>query len=371
MRARAAVLRAVGLEWEITDVDLDEPRDTELLVRVVATGLCHSDDHYRTGDLPAGMWPLCAGHEGAGVVEATGPAVTEFKPGDHVALAFIPPCGKCRFCATGRQRLCGSGARMSTGSRADGTFRMTENGVPVAQAGHISTFSNYTLVDENSAVRIPAEIPLETACLVSCGVATGFGSAENSAQVQAGDTVIVMGIGGIGINAVQGAAFKGALNVIAVDPVAFKRESALKLGATDAFESIAEATAFARSVTDGQGADAAIVCVGVTSGEHIAQAFDSIRKGGTVVMTGVGKYLEKGIPVSPTEMTFYNKRLQGAIYGEMNPSTDIGRLLALYQSGRLHLDELITRTYRLSEINQGYRDMHAGLNLRGVLLHEH
>jgi NDMA-dependent alcohol dehydrogenase len=371
MQAKGAVLRGVGQQWEVADLELDEPRQNELLVRMVASGLCHSDDHYVTGDLPIAHWPVCAGHEGSGIVERVGPNTMGWEVGDHLVLQFIAACGRCRFCAMGRQALCGAGARMMTGTREDGSYRFHENGLPVLQSGGISTFSNYTVIDVFSAVKIPKDIPLEKACLVGCGVATGYGSAVNSAGIQFGDTVIVMGIGGIGINAVQGAVHRGAANVIAVDPVEFKREKASEFGATHTFATMKEATSFAKPVTDWQGADSAIVTVGVTTGDHIAEAFNAIRKGGTVVMTGIGNWGAKGIPISPTEMSMYNKRLQGSLYGEMNPSKDIPLLLAMYQAGKLKLDELITRTYKLSEINQGYADMHAGVNLRGVVIHEH
>jgi NDMA-dependent alcohol dehydrogenase len=371
MKATGALLRGKGLQWEIATIDVDDPRQNELLIRVVASGLCHSDDHYVTGDFPSEIWPICAGHEGSGVVEHVGPHTPGWGVGDHVVMQFIPSCGKCRFCAMGRQNLCGAGARTNKGNREDGSFRITENGKQVAQMAGISTFANYSVVDVMSVVKIGKDIPLEKACLVGCGVATGYGSAINSARIEGGDTVIVMGIGGIGINAVQGASHSGAMNVVAVDPVQFKREKAMEFGATHAFASIEEATAFAQSVTDGQGADSTIVCVGQTTGDHIAQGFDSIRKGGTVVMTGVSDVMKVGIPVSPSMMTLYQKRLQGSLYGEMSPPKDIPRLLALYQAGQLNLDDLVSRTYKLAEINQGYADMHAGINLRGVVIHEH
>ena len=371
MKIQGAVLRGVGQRWDVTELDLEAPRQDELLVRVVASGLCHSDDHFVTGDLPMGMTPMCAGHEGAGVVEAVGPNTDGFAPGDHVVLQFIPGCGRCRFCARGQQNLCGVGAGALGGARSDGTYRITENGQPVGQMAGISTFANYTVCHVYSAVKVPKDIPLDKAALVGCGVATGYGSAINAASIEIGDTVIVMGIGGIGINAVQGAAAAGAMNVVAVDPLAFKREKAMELGATHAFASMLEAADFARSVTDGQGADSAIVCVGVTTGEHVAEGFDAIRKGGTVVMTGIGNLGAKGIPISPTQMTLWQKRLQGAIYGMFSPSKDIPRLLSMYESGKLRLDELVTRTYTLDQINQGYDDMHAGINLRGVVIHQH
>lgn len=371
MKAQAAVLRGVGQKWEVAEIDLDEPRQNELLVRVVASGICHSDDHIVTGGFPIPLWPVCAGHEGAGVVEAVGPSTPDWAVGDHVVLSFIPSCGVCSFCARGMQNLCGAGARTGSGARADGSFRLTENGEPVAQGAGISSYANYTLVDVRSAVKVPERIALDRACLVGCGVATGFGSAVNSAAIEAGDTVIVMGIGGIGINAVQGAVHRGAGHVIAVDPVDFKLDVARQLGATRTFSTMTEAAEFGRSVTDWQGADSAIVCVGETTGDHIAEAFRAIRKGGTVVMTGVSDFGRVGIPISPTEMTLFQKRLQGSLYGQMSPNRDIGRLLQLYEAGKLRLDELVTNSYRLDQINDGFSDMHAGRNIRGVIIHEH
>ncbi|HTK62944.1 MAG TPA: zinc-binding dehydrogenase [Pseudonocardia sp.] len=189
----------------------------------------------------------------------------------------------------------------------------------------------------------------------------------NLAGIEVGDTVIVMGIGGVGINAVQGVSHCGAQNVIAVDPVAFKREKAEELGATHSFASIEEATELAKSFTNGQGADSAIVTIGVTNGEHIAQAFGSLRKGGTVVVTGAGDGREVGIPVPITELIMYQKRIQGAVFGSTSPTADIPRQLALYQAGKLKLDELITTRYTIDQVAEGYEDMHAGKNVRGVV----
>jgi Zn-dependent alcohol dehydrogenase len=220
---------------------------------------------------------------------------------------------------------------------------------------------------EWSCIKIDNDIPLRTAALLGCGVPTGWGSAVNAAQVQPGQVVIVMGVGGIGINAVQGAAHAGAARVIAVDPVAMKREAALRLGATDAFSTIEEAADLARSLTNGQGADSTIVTVGVLSGEHVGQAFDSVRKAGTVVVTAVAPMALTSIPVSPFILAMFQKRLQGCLYGMMSPSSDVPKLLWMYRQGQLKLDELVTRTYKLDEINAGYDDMHAGTNIRGVI----
>ena len=357
--------------YETIDIELDEPRQDELLVRMVASGLCHSDDHFATGDVPVGTMPYCGGHEGAGVVERVGPATKGWAAGDHVVFSFIPSCGRCRWCATGHQNLCNMGAGALAGGRADdpSSFRMhTLDGENVGQMAGISTFAEHTVVNVHSAVKVARDLPLDKICLLGCGVGTGWGSAVNSAEVKPGETVIVMGIGGIGINAVQGAAFAGASNVIAVDPVEMKRDTALRLGATHAFADIAEATELARSLTDGQGADSAIVTVGVLRGEHVAQAFSAIRKAGTVVVTAAGNWSQIGIPVSLMELTFFQKRIQGALFGACNPTWDILRQVQMYRDGRLKLDELVTTTYTLDQVAKGYEDMHAGTNIRGVVL---
>jgi S-(hydroxymethyl)glutathione dehydrogenase/alcohol dehydrogenase len=201
--------------------------------------------------------------------------------------------------------------------------------------------------------------------LVGCGVATGWGSAVNSAQIRPGATVIVMGIG---VNALQGARHAGASTVIAVDPVPFKREKAAEFGATHAFETIEEAADFARSRTNGQGADATIVTIGVVKGEHVAQALASIRKAGTVVLTGLGDIAAVGAPIALGDLTLMQKRLQGSLFGQSNPRHDIPSLLRMYQAGQLKLDELVTREYNLDQVAEAYEDMHAGRNIRGIVV---
>jgi NDMA-dependent alcohol dehydrogenase len=258
------------------------------------------------------------------------------------------------------------------GSRWDDpeSFRFqTSDGTAVGQMCGLGTFAEVTTVDVRSTVKIPDDIPLEVACLVGCGVGTGWGTAVQAGEVKAGDTVIVMGVGGIGINAVQGAAHAGASHVIAVDPIDFKREKAMELGATEAYASIEEAAEFGRSVTNGQGADKALITVGVLKGEHIAQAFDAIGKGGRVVVTGLGDLTDVGIPINPSMLALFTKEIRGALFGDQNPSADMLKMLRLYQEGKLKLDELITTKYKLDDINQGYEDMHAGKNLRGVIIH--
>ena len=368
MKTRGAVVREQPGKWEVVEIDMEAPRQGELQLKMVASGLCHSDDHMTTGDLPASLLPAAGGHEGSGIVSAIGPNTPGWEIGDHVVMSFLPGCGRCRWCASGMQNLCDMGANVMTGCRADGTFRMSMGGMPISQMAGISTFCEDTVVDVASCVKVAKDIPLEKACLVGCGVGTGWGSAVNSAETKPGQTIIVMGIGGIGINAVQGASHAGAMHVIAVDPVEFKRETAQQLGATHSFATMDEAAEFARSVTNGQGADAAIVTVGVLKTEHVAQAFQAVRKAGTVVVTGIGNINEE-VRIPAFELTLYQKRIQGALFGASSPSRDIPWMLAMYQSGKLRLDELITTTYKLDDINQGYADMHAGKNIRGVIVY--
>jgi S-(hydroxymethyl)glutathione dehydrogenase/alcohol dehydrogenase len=265
------------------------------------------------------------------------------------------------------QNLCVHGALMGTGTMLDGTFRLHYGDLDVAKSSLVGAFAEWSVMPEWSCIKIPQHIPLRSAALLGCAVPTGWGSAVNAAEVRPGDVVIVMGVGGVGINSVQGAAHAGASRVIAVDPVQLKRDAALRLGATDAFSSMAEAADLARSLTDGQGADSTIVTLGVLASEHLAEAFESIRKAGTVVVAAVAPRTTIGIPVSLLMLAMYQKRIQGCLYGMMSPSGDVPRLLALYEQGVLKLDELVTRTYTLDEINTGYDDMHAGTNIRGVI----
>ena len=372
MQTRGAVIRQAPGKYEVVDLEVDDPGVGEIQVQMVASGLCHSDDHVATGDIPVGVYPFAGGHEGAGIVTKAGQNTKGIKEGDHVVFSFLPSCGHCRWCASGMQNLCDLGAGLLAGSRwADPTsyrLKLADGGGPVGQMCGISTFVETTTVSQDSCVKIPDDIPLEVACLVGCGVGTGWGSAVNAGGVQPGNTTIVMGIGGIGINAVQGAAHAGASNIIAVDPIAFKREKAQELGATHAVETMEEATEIAKQFTNGQGADQAIVTVGVLKPEMVGQAMASIRKAGTVVVTALGNIADTTpLPVSLADVTLFQKRIQGAMFGMSNPNWDILRQLQLYRDGVLKLDELVTKSYTLDEIGQGYQDMHDGKNIRGVI----
>jgi S-(hydroxymethyl)glutathione dehydrogenase/alcohol dehydrogenase len=375
MQTRGAVVRQAPGKYEVVDLEIDEPRLGEIQVKMVASGLCHSDDHIATGDMPVGVYPMAGGHEGAGIVTKATPNRKGIKEGDHVVFSFLPSCGHCRWCATAQQNICDLGAHILHGSRwedpTDFRVKLADGGQPVGQMCGISTFLETTTVSADSAIKVDDDLPLDKVCLLGCSVGTGWGSAVNSGEVKPGHTVIVMGIGGIGINAVQGAVHAGAANVIAVDPVAFKREKAQELGATHAFDNMEEADELAKSLTNGQGADSAIVTTGVITPAHVAQAFNAIRKGGIAVVTGLGNIAsEEPLPISIAMLTLFQKRLQGSLYGECNANWDVRNQIELYRSGALKLDELITRTYSLDQVAQGYQDMHDGKNIRGVIVYD-
>ena len=365
-KTQAAVLRKPGEWWEITEVDLDPPKTGEVLVRMMAAGLCHSDEHIRKGH--NARLPMVGGHEGAGVVEAVGPGVTRVAEGDHVSCSYIPVCGSCRYCSTGRQNLCDRGLYAGVGCLPDTTFRFHQNGEDLGGMCVVGSFSQYSVLSEWSCVKVEDDIPFEVAALVSCGVTTGWCSATIAAGVRPGDTVVVFGTGGVGINAVQGARFAGAKYVIAVDPVEFKLENARKLGATHAFQDPKEAKDALVEMSWGQLADHTILTVGDMNAEVLRHAVDMTGKAGSIVMTGVGTYT---MDLPGSILIGYHRRLQGSLFGGANPLYDIPKILGLYKTGDIKINELITRRYGLGQINDGYRDLMAGKNMRGVILHEH
>jgi NDMA-dependent alcohol dehydrogenase len=379
MKTRAAILWGVGEDWSVEEVELDPPKEGEVLVEMKAAGLCHSDEHMVTGDMVVSeelrtmfelpeTFPLIGGHEGAGVVLEVGPAVTTLKPGDHVSASFIPSCGRCRYCSTGKQNLCDLGAgALNRGQILDNTSRHHARGQDIAIMAKLGTFSEHTVVSEKSLIKVDDDLPLTAVCLVSCGVATGWGSAVERAGTSPGDTVVVVGIGGIGMNAVQGAKMAGARHVIAVDPIEFKREKAMEFGATHTVASIDEALPFVTQLTWGQMADRVIMTPGVMYGDLMAGALSLTGKGGTCVVTAVAPMSQTESAVNLFELAMWQKEIKGTIFGSLNPRRDIPNLLSMYREGQLKLDELITRTYPLDDINAGYQDMRDGKNIRGVI----
>lgn len=297
--------------------------------------------------------------------------MTRVAPGDHVVCSFIPSCGVCRYCATGRQSICDLGATILEGSLPGGRFAFTGPRGEYGGMCMLGTFSQYGVISQTSAVKVDDDLPLDKAVLVGCGVPTGWGSAVNTANVAPGDTVAIYGIGGIGINAVQGARYAGAKNVVAIDPLENKREKAMELGATHAFATAEEAQEAITEMTRGQGADSAILTVDLMTAEVVAAGFNAIGKGGIVVVTGLNKIELPTVQLSGSILTLFRKTVKGSLFGDCNPTTDIPKILGLYQAGDLKLDEIITRTYTLDEVNEGYDDLLAGQNVRGVIVHEH
>jgi alcohol dehydrogenase (nicotinoprotein) len=366
MKTKAAVIVEAGKPFEIETLNLDGPQENEVLIRYSYAGLCHSDLHVLHGDFPARL-PLVGGHEGAGVVEDVGPGVSRVKPGDHVVCSFIPSCGVCRWCATGQQAICDWGATILDGYLPPNRFPRTGQRGDYGALCMLGTFSELGTVHQNSVVKVDAHLPLDKAVLVGCGVTTGWGSAVYAADVEPGDTVIVFGIGGIGVNALQGARHAGASTIIAVDPLPYKRQRAMEFGATHAVSTAGEAQVLGHELTWGVGADEAIITVGVVQEPEVTAAFNAIRKGGTVVITGMGRLDELTVQLPSTVMALYKKTVKGTLFGDANPTVDIPKLLKLYDSGELMLDELVTRTYCLDDVNVGYDDMQQGINIRGVI----
>jgi NDMA-dependent alcohol dehydrogenase len=370
VKSRAAVIYGEGQEFQVEEIEVDAPKEGEVLIHIAATGLCHSDYHMVTGEWTGALYyPMVGGHEGAGIVEEVGPGVTRVKPGDHVLLTFMPACGKCRFCSMGQSFICDRGAGVIAGPQLDGTFRMhNQEGQDLGQFCHISTLSEWTVAPEDSIVPIPEDFDMEKVCVVGCCVPTGFGSAVNSANVQPGESVVIFGIGGVGINAVQGAAVNGASMVVSVDPVDFKLEMAEEFGAThtinpnqeDPVERVLE-------LTNGVGADKSIVTIDNVLAEHVGQAFQVIRKGGRAVIAGIARGDIDHVDVSPQELTMFAKEVVGTFYGHSPVYADLVRYLELYRVGKLKVDELTTHTYTLDEVNQGFQDMVDGKNIRGVI----
>ncbi|GJO43916.1 alcohol dehydrogenase [Mycobacterium marinum] len=369
MKTTAAVLLEAGKPFEIMELELDGPRVGEVLIKYTAAGLCHSDLHLTDGDLPP-RYPIVGGHEGSGVIEEVGPGVSKVKPGDHVVCSFIPNCGTCRYCSTGRQNLCDMGATILEGCMSDGSFRFHRKGVDFGAMCMLGTFSERATISQHSVVKIDDWLPLTTAVLVGCGVPTGWGTSVYAGGVRPGDTTVIYGAGGLGINAVQGAVSAGAKHVVAVDPVAFKRDTALKFGATHAFPDAASAAAKVNEITWGQGADQALILVGTVDTEVVSAAAAVIGKGGTVVITGLANPEKLTVQLSGLDLTLNEKTIKGTLFGSANPQYDIVRLLRLYDAGQLKLDELITTQYRLEDVNQGYQDLRDGKNIRGVIVHD-
>jgi NDMA-dependent alcohol dehydrogenase len=384
MKCQGAIMRGVGRDWDIEEITLDPPREGEVLVKMAVAGVCHSDDHFATGDMvptpdlaammeAMGMprldyFPLLGGHEGAGVVEEVGPGVRSVQPGDHVGMSFIAACGTCRWCVSGQTYLCDNGASMlARESVTDGTVRRRAGDEGLTAFCQLGTFAEYAVLAEESVIKIDESIPLEAASLVSCGVTTGWGSGTVGVGTEPGDTVVIIGTGGVGINAVQGARAAGARAIVAVDPVEFKRDSAKFFGATETVASAEEAIPMVQEMTAGVMADRVVLTPSVLPAELLAPAMMLTRKGGTCLMTAIPKLDVNIVPLLLIDFIQSCKTLKGLLYGGMNPRASMPMLLSLYRNGNLKLDELITKRYRLDQINDAFTDMREGRNIRGII----
>lgn len=362
---RAAVLFAPDQALRVVDVALAPPGPGEVRVRLAASGICASDWHTMTGAIPSPT-PSVLGHEGAGVVEAVGEGVTSVKPGGHVVLSWVPSCGRCRYCESGRPNLCSVAApALLAGTLVSGARRLSYEGEALYHYSFLSTFAEAVVVDEASCIPIRDDVPLSVAALVGCAVMTGFGAVVNRARLEPGATAVVFGAGGVGLSAVMAARLSGARHVVAVDPLASKRELALEVGASHAADpSGGGVRALVADLTAGDGADVVIESAGRT--ELVAEAFEVARRGGTIVCVGIPA-ADATVVLPGPALVRHEKIVTGSLYGSCRARTDMPRVLDLYADGRLPLDRLVTRTYELDEINSGFEDMVAGKLARGVV----
>lgn len=368
MKTKGALIWEFNQPWTIEEIEIGDPHKHEVKVQMEASGMCHSDHHLVTGGIPMAGFPVLGGHEGAGIITEIGEGVEDLEVGDHVVLAFIPSCGKCPSCQAGLRNLCDLGAGLLGGAAvSDGTFRIQAKGQDVYPMTLLGTFSPYMVVHESSVVKIDKSIPFEVACLVGCGVTTGYGSATRAADIRPGDDVAIIGVGGVGMAALQGAVNAGARHIFAVDPVEWKRDQSLKFGGTHAYEDLNAAMMGIAEATAGLMAKKVIVTVGELKGEDIDTYLNLTAKGGTCVLTAIGSLLDTNVTLNLAMLTLMQKNLQGTIFGGGNPHFDIPQLLSMYKAGKLNLDDMVTRQYKLEQINDGYKDMLEGRNIRGII----
>ncbi len=358
MKTKAAVLYGVNQPLVIEEVELDEPQTGEVLLKTSASGVCHSDLHFMEGKW---MYPLPAvlGHESAGVVEKVGPGVTNVKPGDRCVIAFVQSCGSCERCVTGRPNLCSdtqSQQRMG---------RLKVGGNPSMQFAGMSAFADYQLVSANACVKVPDAVPMEVACLIGCSVMTGVGAVTNTVKLQVGQTVAVVGCGGVGLNIIQGAALAGASRIIAVDMLENKLAAAREFGATDVVDaSSGDAVAQVQAMTGG-GVDYAFEAIGLM--KTAQQCFEMARRGGQAVIVGMLPLAEQ-LTIPNAGISFLGEKgIIGSYYGSTRQTYDMPWLMELYRQKRIKVDELISRRYTLDQINEAYAALKGGEVNRSVI----
>ena len=361
---RAAIMTEVGAEMVVDEVRLEDPREGEITVEVHACGVCHSDLHHLDGSLRSRP-PLVLGHEAAGVVAEVGPGVTAVAPGDRVALTMAPSCGRCYWCERGQHTLCQTYAGLVGGAYPDGGTRLSWRGEEVRRGLVLSAFAERTVVPVDSAVRIADDVPAEVAALVGCAVQTGLGAVLNTAQVPAGSSVVVSGLGAVGLSVVQGARIAGATVVVGADPNAGRRAEAKRLGATHTLDPTAERLEeLARDLTEGRGADFTFDAVG--RGEVVQTLMKATRHGGMTVMVGIPS-TEDVVTVRALRHAFFENKLVGCYLGSSHAPRDFPRILDLWREGRLDLDSMVTSRRPLEQINEAVTDLRRGAGVRTVL----
>ena len=356
MRIKAAVIEEVGADWEVREIELREEdvRPGEVLVRMGAAGLCHTDEHIRQGELPA-RFPFVGGHEGAGTAVVVGEGVRGIEPGDHLVFTFRPSCGLCRFCVDGKANLCTEIGRIQAG---DANPRFHENGAALNAQSLIGTFAEYSIVPATSCVVINKDVPMAVAALLGCAVPTGYGAAVHAGGVKTGDHVIVIGMGGVGTNALQGAKVAGASTVIAVDLSTEKLKRAAEFGADAAFTTVAEASAYIQEATGGCKATVAILTVPVSA--VLTQALMELDQGGRLVLAALGDPAKFRLDLAVNYLVMNDITVRGTVMGSASLRRDIPDILNLYRGGKFKLDELITHRFPLDQIREGYKELNSG-----------
>lgn len=365
---KAAVLTGVEAPLEVRDdVELASPGPGEVRIKVGASGVCHSDLSVKNGTIPLPT-PIVLGHEGAGVVEEVGEGVTTLEPGDHVVLSFVPQCGECYMCTRGQGFLCEQSAAVAAGGLLDGTTRLTSQGAPLFQMAALGTFGEHAIVPAISTVKIEEDVPLEIAALIGCGVLTGVGAALNTANIQQGDTVCVIGCGGVGLNVIQGARIAGAGEIVAVDTFDSKLEMAKDFGATTTVNASDEDAVTKVLELNGRGADVSFEVIGLPA--TMEQAINTTRQGGEVVFVGVPRMdAMLNLPAAFTFL-YLAKTLKGCWYGSANVHEDVPRLLDLWRKGDLKLEELISKRIGVEDVDQAFEDMQSGAVARSVISYD-
>ncbi|BCY10717.1 Zn-dependent alcohol dehydrogenase [Actinoplanes sp. L3-i22] len=355
MRMRAAIFDGPGHDLVLTDIDIQDPKHDEVRVRITAAGICHSDYRVLAGEWGA-TTPLVLGHEGAGIVESVGAGVHSLRPGDTVALSWTPSCNRCRYCVTGRPQLCRSAvANAYRNVLPDGTTRLSRDGEDVYSYLSVGSFAEYVVVPESGAIRIDPGIDPAVAAIVGCAVTTGVGAAINTRPVRVGESVLVIGAGGVGLSVIMGAALQSPGRLIAVDIADSKLQLAKSFGATDTIDATAgDVVEAVRELTGGEGVDLAFEASGRAAG--VEQAYASLAAGGTAVVVGQVATGER-ISIDPMAMSGRELTLTGSNYGSARPAVDFGRILDLYRRGLLPLDRLVTGRIRLPELTDAFRTM--------------